>query len=89
MIILVGDTARTAGMVRGLRHSGVPVAVVTSRDPVGQRDLALALTDRVTVTDDTAVTGLERRVVIVVGMGMAQYSMIAVSRCTAQLILID
>ena len=77
-------------MVRGLRHSGVPVAVVTSGDPAGQRDLALALTDRVTVTDHTAVTGLERRVVIVVGMEEYIYSyMISVSRCTAQLILID
>lgn len=67
VIIIVRNTADTAGTARGLTTSQ-RVTVVASGDPAGQRDLALR--DWVTVTDATAVAGLERRVVIAVGMGM-------------------
>ena len=76
-------------MIRGLEKSGVPVAEVTSGDPDGERDVALALTNQVTVTSAWAVSGLERRVVIGVGNVDSYKRLLYMSRCTAQLIWIQ
>ena len=77
-------------LVRKLRQAAVPVAVVdrstsTSGD---YEDLALARTDKVTVTHQDCVRGLERRVVVGVGEG-GPGRLQAMSRCTGLLVWID
>ena len=71
IFVLVPDPSDADRLVRGLRQAAVPVAVVdwitaTAGD---WEDLALARTDRVTVTDHDCVRGLERQVVVGVGEG--------------------
>ena len=67
----------------------MPVAVVTAGDPDGERDMALALTDQVTVASAWTASGLERRVVIGVGSVDPYKRLLYMSRCTAQLIWIE
>ena len=81
------DPSRADPLVRGLRQAAVPVAVVDqSTATAGDwEDLALARTDRVTVTDYHCVRGLERRVVAGVGEGELD-RLQAMSRCTGLLV---
>ena len=76
-------------MLTGLRDSGVPVAVVTPGDAAAERDMALALTDQVTVTSAWTASGLERAVVIGVGSADPYKRVLYMSRCVAQLIWIE
>ena len=87
IFVLVPDPSRADPLVRGLRQAAVPVAVVDrSTATAGDwEDLALARTDRVTVTDYDCVRGLERRVVV--GVGEGRYDRLqAMSRCTGLLV---
>ncbi|XP_070206589.1 uncharacterized protein [Littorina saxatilis] len=99
-------TSRASGVVRGLRDEGLPVCVLGVQDRVHNKarwerdlnDVAVAATDRVTVTHYGYVHGLERRVVvmlpgtdhIMVGDGVdIQDRLYAASRCTTQLIMVN
>nr|KAG5693305.1 hypothetical protein BaRGS_008381 [Batillaria attramentaria] len=87
-----GKVTRASGLVRGLRARGVPVQVVRRLDPDDViRDVALAISNRVTVADYTMVAGLERRVVVGMGAeGFCSYSdMLAMSRSSGHLLWID
>ncbi|XP_076438205.1 uncharacterized protein LOC143277309 [Babylonia areolata] len=79
-----------SAMVATLRSKGVPLSVVRRGDRNGMRDMALALTDRVTVTEWETVQGLERRVVVCVHSEVKDYTdgHSATSRCTSQLVYI-
>ena len=84
---LVRGLRQADPLVRGLRQAAVPVAVVDqSTATAGDwEDLALARTDRVTVTDYHCVRGLERRVVV--GVGVSGWDRLqAMSRCTGLLV---
>ena len=87
IFVLVRTPSRADPLVRGLRQAAVPVAVVDrSTATAGDReDLALARTDRVTVTDHDCVRGLERQVVVGVGKGLYD-RLQAMSRCTGLLV---
>nr|KAG5693307.1 hypothetical protein BaRGS_008383 [Batillaria attramentaria] len=85
-------TSQASGLVRGLRARGVPVQVVRRLDPDDViRDVALAISNKVTVADYTMVAGLERRVVVGMGAeGFCSYSdMLAMSRSSGHLLWID
>ncbi|XP_070207885.1 uncharacterized protein [Littorina saxatilis] len=103
-------TSRASGVVRGLRDEGLPVCVLGYQEFRHNRarweryvhDLAVAATDRVTVTDYGWVQGLERRVVVMLpGRNKASDEgrsdedidlndrVLAASRCTTQLIMVD
>ena len=86
MLVLCDDPGDDVGVVRGLRHEGIPLRVVTRRDSDDAiREVALAERNHVTVTDCQTVSGLERRVVVGVGeVGVNR--LYAMSRCTAQLV---
>ena len=87
IFVLVPDPSRADPLVRGLRLAAMPVAVVDrSTATAGDwEDLALARTDRVTVTHRDCVRGLERRVVV--GVGEGEYDRLqAMSRCTGLLV---
>ena len=84
-------------MIQVLRDKGIPVGVVTSRNTESKvGDVALAVKNKVTVTDSETVSGLERRVVI--GMGISSQSntsrsairhrLMAMSRSTSLLVWI-
>ncbi|XP_076436482.1 uncharacterized protein LOC143276001 [Babylonia areolata] len=79
-----------SAMVATLRSKGVPLSVVRPGDKNGMRDMALAVTDRVTVTEWGNVQGLERRVVVCVHSEAKRYleGHSATSRCTSQLMYI-
>ena len=96
-------TSPASGVVVALRHAQIPVCVLETRDRTGDvtgwesrvADVAVSRTDEVTVAHCGSVLGLERRVVVwlsnwprdvVVGH---LYSLLALSRCTTQLILVD
>nr|KAG5693309.1 hypothetical protein BaRGS_008385 [Batillaria attramentaria] len=85
-------TSQASGLVRGLRARNVPVQVVRRLDPDDViRDVALAISNRVTVADYTMVAGLERRLVVGIGAeGFCSYSdMLAMSRSSGHLLWID
>ncbi|XP_070207999.1 uncharacterized protein [Littorina saxatilis] len=103
-------TSRASGVVRGLGDEGLPVCVLGEQDWRHNRarverdvhDVAVAATDRVTVTHYDYVQGLERRVVVMVPgwdketdegrsdeMIDLRDRLFAVSRCTTQLIMVD
>nr|KAG5693302.1 hypothetical protein BaRGS_008378 [Batillaria attramentaria] len=85
-------TSQASGLVRGLRARNVPVQVVRRLDPDDViRDVALAISNRVTVADYTMVAGLERRLVVGMGAeGFCSYSdMLAMSRSSGHLLWID
>ncbi|XP_070183021.1 uncharacterized protein [Littorina saxatilis] len=103
-------TSRASGVVRGLRDEGLPVCVLGEQDlrhnwarcERDLHDVAVAATDRVTVTDWCWVQGLERRVVVMLpgrhkeddegGNDEAidvDDRLYAVSRCSTQLIMVD
>ncbi|XP_070206605.1 uncharacterized protein [Littorina saxatilis] len=103
-------TSRASGVVRGLRDEGLPVCVLGLQDVRHNRarweidvdDMAVAATDRVTVTHYSWVQGLERRVVVMLpGRDKATDEgrndelidlsdrLLAASRCTTQLIMVD
>ncbi|XP_070207910.1 uncharacterized protein [Littorina saxatilis] len=103
-------TSRASGVVRGLRDEGLPVCVLgrqdlrhnTARWERDVHDVAVAATDRVTVTYYHWVQGLERRVVVMLpgrhketdegasdGMIDLTDRLFAASRCTTQLIMVD
>ncbi|XP_070188591.1 uncharacterized protein [Littorina saxatilis] len=103
-------TSRASGVVRGLRDEGLPVCVLGEQDWRHNRarlerdlhDVAVAATDRVTVTDYNYVHGLERRVVVMLpgrnkendeGLSDEVIDLTdrlwAASRCTTQLIMVD
>ena len=87
IFVLVLLPSRADPLVRGLRQAAVPVAVVDqSTATAGDwEDLALARTDRVTVTHYDCVRGLERQVVV--GVGGGGYDRLqAMSRCTGLLV---
>ena len=78
------------GILRSLRNRGVPVRLLNPDDPEDAvRDVALALSNQVTVTDYESASSLERRVVIGLGEGVGFYRLLAMSRCTAQLVWVD
>ncbi|XP_076438209.1 uncharacterized protein LOC143277312 [Babylonia areolata] len=81
---------KASAMVAALRSKGVPLSVVRPGDKDDMRDMALAVTDQVTVTDWGAVQGLERRVVVCVHSEVKDYAdgHTATSRCTSQLLYI-
>nr|KAG5694432.1 hypothetical protein BaRGS_017465 [Batillaria attramentaria] len=67
-IILCREPRDDLLVVSRLRARGVPVQVVTSRDDEAAiRNVALSTGNQVTVTDWSVVSGLERRLVVVVG----------------------
>ena len=85
------------GMIQALRGKNVPVRVVTSRDSDTKIGVvALAQKNEVIVTDSQTMSGLERRVVI--GMGISSQSntsrsairhrLMAMSRSTSLLVWI-
>lgn len=79
-------------LARVLREKGAAVQVVETEDEAAVRELALATRDEVAVVAWETAHGLERRVVVVMGVGEAgihSSRLYCVSRCTAQLILID
>ncbi|XP_070208000.1 uncharacterized protein [Littorina saxatilis] len=103
-------TSRASGVVRGLRDEGLPVCVLGEQDYRHNRarwerdvdDVAVAATDRVTVTHLDCVHGLERRVVVMLpgrhketDEGRSDEAidvddrLYAVSRCSTQLIMVD
>ncbi|XP_070183023.1 uncharacterized protein [Littorina saxatilis] len=103
-------TSRASDLVRGLRDEGLPVCVLgqqdwrhnTARWERDVHDVAVAATDRVTVTRYNYVQGLERRVVVVLpgwdketDEGLSdelidlQDRLFAASRCSTQLIMVD
>nr|KAG5693304.1 hypothetical protein BaRGS_008380 [Batillaria attramentaria] len=85
-------TSQASGLVRGLRARGIPVQVVRRLDPDDViRDVALAISNRVTVADYTMVAGLERRLVVGMGAeGFCSYSdMLAMSRSSGHLLWIE
>nr|KAG5691092.1 hypothetical protein BaRGS_027596 [Batillaria attramentaria] len=85
-------TSQASGLVRGLRARGVPVQVVRRLDPDDViRDVALAISNKVTVADYTMVAGLERRLVVGMGAeGFCSYSdMLAMSRSSGHLLWIE
>nr|KAG5691088.1 hypothetical protein BaRGS_027592 [Batillaria attramentaria] len=85
-------TSQASGLVRGLRARNVPVQVVRRLDPDDViRDVALAISNKVTVADYTMVAGLERRLVVGMGAeGFCSYSdMLAMSRSSGHLLWID
>eukprot|EP00745_Piridium_sociabile_P038224 TRINITY_DN69764_c0_g1_i4.p1 TRINITY_DN69764_c0_g1~~TRINITY_DN69764_c0_g1_i4.p1 ORF type:complete len:112 (+),score=23.15 TRINITY_DN69764_c0_g1_i4:67-402(+) len=73
-------------------HHPQRVSVVqTPLSPAGARELALAVTDHIVVTHCTAVNGLERSVVIVLGPAMFKgvlHDMTSTSRSTSFLCVI-
>ncbi|XP_076438208.1 uncharacterized protein LOC143277310 isoform X2 [Babylonia areolata] len=81
---------KASAMVATLRSKGVPLSIVQPGDRNGMRDMALAVTDRVTVTEWDAVQGLERRVVVCVHSEVKYVTdgHTATSRCTSQLVYI-
>ena len=98
-------TSPASGVVVALRHAQIPVCVLERRDRAGVvagwesrvADVAVARTDEVTVAHCGSVQGLERRVVVwlsywpgddVVDV-VIPYRMLAISRCTTQLIIVD
>ena len=90
IFVLVPVPSRADPLVRGLRQAAVPVAVVDRRTATAgdREDLALARTDRVTVTHRHCVRGLERRVVV--GVGQGEWDRLqAMSRCTGLLVWVD
>ncbi|XP_070207914.1 uncharacterized protein [Littorina saxatilis] len=103
-------TSRASGVVRGLRDEGLPVCVLGYQDLRHDRarwerdvhDVAVAATDRVTVTRYDWVQGLERRVVVMLPGWIKETDegrsdevidltdrLYAASRCTTQLIMVD
>ncbi|KAK7473769.1 hypothetical protein BaRGS_00034992 [Batillaria attramentaria] len=101
-------TSPACGFVRGLRSCCMPLTVLDRKIGItvdGVTNLALGLSDTVTVTDCNAVRGLERKVVVylhcnghsrvplimpdIVSQRELADSVSAVSRCSQQLILID
>ncbi|KAL8602626.1 hypothetical protein ACOMHN_017362 [Nucella lapillus] len=91
VIILCRDVPRAdVAMVRRLRQGGVPVRVTSDPpSPDDVEELALAVTDVVMVTDWRYVTGLERRVVVVLGTARSGWNLEAMSRCSGCLYTID
>ena len=82
--------SRAAGLIQGLTQAHIPVAVVdpNTATPGEYEDLAVALTDQVTITDSYCVTGLERRVVVGTP-GNSDDRKDCMSRCTGLLVWID
>ncbi|XP_070209288.1 uncharacterized protein [Littorina saxatilis] len=94
----VASSQPVMGIVRALRAHNIPVNVVASdASDDDLRDVALALKNEVTVTDYETVSGLERKVVVVVGRKEDEAKekdvdasrLLAVSRCTALLVCIE
>ena len=87
VFLLMPSPSLSDPLVRGLRQAAVPVAVVDRNTATAgdRKDLALARTDRVTVTHYDCVRGLERQVVV--GVGGGWYDRLqAMSRCTGLLV---
>ena len=90
VIVMCYKPSDTAGLVQGLRSSGVPVGVLERGSPEEDvHDVALAQTDQVILTDYETVSGLERRVVVGITEGEWEERLLSMSRCTAQLVWID
>nr|KAG5705336.1 hypothetical protein BaRGS_011108 [Batillaria attramentaria] len=69
-------------VVSRLRARGVPVQVVTSRDDEAAiRNVALSTGNQVTVTDGTVVSGLERRVVVAMGLSYYEIHTNVLPKC--------
>ncbi|KAL8572737.1 hypothetical protein ACOMHN_030319 [Nucella lapillus] len=76
-------------MVRRLSQGVLPVRVTSSRpSPADEEELALAATDVVMVTDMRNVPGLERRVVVALGIG-SDWNLEPMSRYSGCLYTID
>ncbi|KAK7091343.1 uncharacterized protein [Littorina saxatilis] len=85
--------SQTLRMINRIQANGVPVQILLrpyNDDEL--RDVALAGSNQVTVSDYQTVSGLERRVVIGTGSAKDERDMLnrlhAMSRCTAQLVWI-
>ncbi|XP_076439248.1 uncharacterized protein LOC143278101 [Babylonia areolata] len=88
----VNKITEDSAMVKTMRGQGVPVGIVKPDDMGGRCDMARAVTDQVTITDHNTASGLERRVVVAVVIAdrpARRDELIAKSRCTAQLVLIE
>ena len=96
---MVCDDPSDAGPLRhGLQAEGVPLEVIDEKTATATdlHRMAMALTDRVTVTDRECVSGLERRVIVGVGgdndleelLAGAFNRLVIMSRCTSLLIWI-
>ena len=104
-------TTQASGVVRGLRDAGLPVSVLggsrdrnadTARWDSVLANTAVAATNSVTVASSYAVTGLERRIVVMMSARDqrdddkghsdvdvdAQDRVDAISRCTTHLITV-
>lgn len=76
--------------MQALKAKDVPVKVLGPLAPLADlHRVALARSDQVTVTTYVTVSGLERRVVIGMGETVGSDRLMAMSRCTAQLVWID
>ena len=96
-------TLSASGVVVALRHAQIPVCVLERRDRAGDvtgwesrvADVAVSRTDEVTVAHWESVQGLERRVVVCLTEWPRDvvvdhhYTLLAFSRCTTQLILVN
>ncbi|KAL8606480.1 hypothetical protein ACOMHN_037711 [Nucella lapillus] len=91
IILCPGEPRADSVTVRRLRQGGVPVRVTSSPpSPADEEELALAVTDIVMVTDWKNVTGLERRVVVVLGSRrLSGWNLEALSWCSGCLFAID
>ena len=90
VLILCHTPSSAAGLRQGLTQAHIPVAVVDfiTATPGEYEDLAAALTDQVTITQLDCVTGLERRVVVGMGVSIGDRRN-CMSRCTGWLVWID
>ncbi|XP_025079766.1 uncharacterized protein LOC112555545 [Pomacea canaliculata] len=69
----------------GLRKAGIPVRYMTSDNC---EDIITAREDEVVVADEEDVRGLERKVVVVIVDELEDAGVLAISRCTSQLVYI-
>ena len=86
------DPSGAGPLRRGLQAEGVPLEVIdwSTATATDLNRMAMALTDRVTVTDRWCVSGLERRVIVgLEGRWFGVWDRLGVmSRCTSLLIWI-
>ena len=89
---MVCDAPSAAGPLNcGLQAEGVPLEVIDRRTATATdfHSMAMALSDRVTITDSECVRGLERRVIVGVEGRIGVLDRLEVmSRCTSQIVWI-
>lgn len=84
--MLTSDRAGNDGaMVTALRDAQIPVQIMGDDDT---EDVATARTDVVWMADGDRVRGIERKVVVCLGVGQENVRLCHMSRCTSQLVII-